>query len=426
MSHRPRVWGRITGWSAEMQRSNERRQQREQNAPPPPAGDLEEFEAQLQQLALGPPPVWRAPRQPRARGNVDEEDGEPLDVAPDFPLPRRPPLRPLEHSPPPSSSSARDPPAASVQADVSRMLENELFADVVFVVGAQKERIFAHKFVLSVRSRVFAAMFHSAGFPQAADGGRQEVVVPDIEPATFRLVLRFVYADQLHVTADEVMGVVYAARKYEIQSMEAACTAWLKRHLDAENVFLVLEQARLFDLHELAAVAWEFVDAQPAAVLAGDSFAGVQYALLCELLARDSFGVREREIFEAAVRWALAEAKRQQLPPTNDALRAVLGDALRLVRFPLMSAQEFAAAVVLSPTPLLSEREQLDVFAHIAVAQPAQSSAWPMREQAAVELAAAISRLPPLAFSSAPRHSPPASGRTPGFQRGAHGWRGSL
>ncbi|KAI6223111.1 BTB/POZ domain-containing protein 2 [Aphelenchoides fujianensis] len=425
MSHRPRVWGRITGWSAEMQRSNERRQQREQNAPPPPAGDLEEFEAQLQQLALGPP-AWRAPRQPRARGNVDAEDGEPLDVAADFPLPRRPPVRPLKHSPPSSP-----PPAASVQADVSRMLENELFADVVFVVGAQKERIFAHKFVLSVRSRVFAAMFHSAGFPQAAEGGRQEVVVPDIEPTTFRLVLRFVYADQLHVTADEVMGVVYAARKYEIQSMEAACIAWLKRHLDAENVFLVLEQARLFDLHELAAVAWEFVDAQPSAVLAGDSFAAVQYALLCELLARDSFGAREREIFEAALRWAHAEAKRQQLPPTNDALRAVLGDALRLVRFPLMSAQEFAAAVVLSPTPLLSEREQLDVFAHIAVAQPAYSStpsAWASgrHEEAAVELAAAISRLPPLAFSSAPRHSPPVSGRPPTFQRGAHGWRGSL
>ncbi|KAI6230590.1 BTB/POZ domain-containing protein 2 [Aphelenchoides fujianensis] len=422
MSHRPRVWGRITGWSAEMQRSNERRQQREQNAPPPPAGDLEDFEAQLQQLALGPPPSG-APLDSREHvGTSMRRTGS---RSPDFSLPRRPPVRPLEHSPPPSAS-ARDPPAASVQADVSRMLENELFADVVFVVGAQKERIFAHKFVLSVRSRVFAAMFHSAGFPQAAEGGRQEVVVPDIEPATFRLVLRFVYADQLHVTADEVMGVVYAARKYEIQSMEAACTAWLKRHLDAENVFLVLEQARLFDLHELAAVAWEFVDAQPSAVLSGDSFAGVQYALLCELLARDSFGVREREIFEAAVRWALAEAKRQQLPPTNDALRAVLGDALRLVRFPLMSAQEFAAAVVLSPTPLLSEREQLDVFAHIAVAQPAHSTAWPMREQAAVELAAAISRLPPLPFSSAPRHSPPASGRTPGFQRGAHGWRGSL
>ncbi|KAI6227518.1 BTB/POZ domain-containing protein 2 [Aphelenchoides fujianensis] len=424
MSHRPRVWGRITGWSAEMQRSNERRQQREQNAPPPPAGDLEEFEAQLQQLALGPP-EWRAPRPPRARGNVDEEDREPLDVAPDFSPPRRPPIQPLKHSPPPSAST-RDPPAASVQADVSRMLENELFADVVFVVGAQKERIFAHKFVLSVRSRVFAAMFHSTRFQPAVDGGRQEVVVPDIEPATFRLVLRFVYADQLHVTADEVMGVVYAARKYEIQSMEAACTAWLKRHLDAENVFLVLEQARLFDLHELAAVAWEFVDAQPSAVLAGDSFAGVQYALLCELLARDSFGAREREIFEAAVRWAHSEAKRQQLPPTNDALRAVLGDALRLVRFPLMSAPEFAAAVVLSPTPLLSEREQLDVFAHIAVAQPAASAAWPMREDAAVELAAAISRLPPVPFSSAPRHSPSTSGRPPNFQRGAHGWRGSL
>lgn len=42
-------------------------------------------------------------------------------------------------------------------------------------------------------------------------------------------------------------------------------------------------------------------------------------------------------------RWSEAECVRQQLPVTPENQRLVLGDALSLVRFPLMSKEEFTA-----------------------------------------------------------------------------------
>lgn len=60
-------------------------------------------------------------------------------------------------------------------------------------------------------------------------------------------------------------------------------------------------------------------------------------------MERDTLGVREVRLFGAAVRWADAEAHRQQLQPTPENKRKVLGKALTLIRFPLMTIEEFAA-----------------------------------------------------------------------------------
>lgn len=64
---------------------------------------------------------------------------------------------------------------------------------------------------------------------------------------------------------------------------------------------------------------------------------------LVAVLERDTLGVREVRLFVAAVRWAEAEAHRQQLQPTPENKRRVLGKALALIRFPLMTIEEFAA-----------------------------------------------------------------------------------
>lgn len=64
---------------------------------------------------------------------------------------------------------------------------------------------------------------------------------------------------------------------------------------------------------------------------------------LCAVLERDTLSIRENRLFEAVVRWAEAECYRQQLPLTSENKQRVLGKALPLIRFPLMTVEEFAA-----------------------------------------------------------------------------------
>jgi hypothetical protein len=67
------------------------------------------------------------------------------------------------------------------------MFNNEILCDVHFIVGRdiQQQRMPAHKFVLSVGSAVFDAMFNGTLATKA-----DEIELPDVEPAAFLALLR--------------------------------------------------------------------------------------------------------------------------------------------------------------------------------------------------------------------------------------------
>lgn len=76
---------------------------------------------------------------------------------------------------------------------------------------------------------------------------------------------------------------------------------------------------------------------------------------LVAVLERDTLGIREVRLFNAVVRWSEAECQRQQLQVTPENKRKVLGKALGLIRFPLMTIEEFAAGNRLELQPLLPQ-----------------------------------------------------------------------
>lgn len=75
----------------------------------------------------------------------------------------------------------------SVRERNAVMFNNHLMADVSFTVGngSQKQKIPGHKYVLATGSSVFYAMFYGG----LADG-KDEVEIPDVEPAAFLNLLR--------------------------------------------------------------------------------------------------------------------------------------------------------------------------------------------------------------------------------------------
>ena len=64
-------------------------------------------------------------------------------------------------------------------------LNNELYTDIEFTVGKEKEAIKAHKYVLATRSPVFEKMFFGA-LPESTS----PITITDVEPEAFRNLLR--------------------------------------------------------------------------------------------------------------------------------------------------------------------------------------------------------------------------------------------
>uniref|UniRef100_A0A914ERA5 BTB domain-containing protein n=1 Tax=Acrobeloides nanus TaxID=290746 RepID=A0A914ERA5_9BILA len=266
---------------------------------------------------------------------------------------------------------------------MSYMFCNETLADVVFFVGKDEQRIPAHKFVLSIGSAVFDAMFNG-GFSGSADHAShtsctgtsgyscsrcvQEIKLPDIEPNAFLALLKFLYCDEVSVGPDNVMTILYTAKKYAVPALELVCVDFLKENLSAENAFMMLTQARLFDEPQLASLCMEIIDRDTTEALQAEGFLEIDKETLSAVLNRDTLRIAELPLFNAIVRWATEECRRKRLEPTPDNKRLVLNNAINLIRFPLMGLEEFAQHIQTrwgySGTP---DRIKFTVDAHIYI-----------------------------------------------------------
>ena len=127
---------------------------------------------------------------------------------------------------------------------------NDLFSDVKFVVRTNddetetesKRVIPAHKFVLSIGSPVFEAMFYG----ELAET-RDSIELPDCEYESLLELFRFMYCDEVKLSGSNVMGVLYLAKKYMVPSLAEKCTKYLQDNLEPSNVFSILPSAQRYE-----------------------------------------------------------------------------------------------------------------------------------------------------------------------------------
>ncbi|XP_033106401.1 BTB/POZ domain-containing protein 6-like [Anneissia japonica] len=245
----------------------------------------------------------------------------------------------------------------SVRGRNSLMYDNKLMSDVMFLVGPKNQayRIPAHKYVLCTGSSVFYAMFYGE-----LTENTSEIVIPDVEPVAFYAMLRYLYCDEVDVNADNVLSTLYAAKKYFLPHLATECVNFLETNLTARNACFLLSQSHLFDEEQLMQQCWEVIDAQTEVALRADSFVDIDFKTLQCILSRETLNVKEVALFHAAVRWAKAECKRQELIATPPNLRKVLGKAIYLIRIPTMLVRSFANEI--ANHQILTLKETNDVF----------------------------------------------------------------
>ncbi|XP_074783901.1 BTB/POZ domain-containing protein 2 isoform X2 [Athene noctua] len=267
----------------------------------------------------------------------------------------------------------------TVQERFAFLFNNEVLSDVHFLVGKGgprgaggagspargapgpgQNRVPERGFVLAVGSAVFDAMFNGGMATTST-----EIELPDVEPAAFLALLKFLYSDEVQIGPETVMTTLYTAKKYAVPALEAHCVEFLKKNLRADNAFMLLTQARLFDEPQLASLCLENIDKNTSDAINAEGFTDIDLDTLVAVLERDTLGIREVRLFNAVVRWSEAECQRQQLQVIPENKRKVLGKALSLIRFPLMTIEEFAAGPAQSG--ILTDREVVSLFLHFTV-----------------------------------------------------------
>ncbi|KAL3109588.1 hypothetical protein niasHT_016932 [Heterodera trifolii] len=244
----------------------------------------------------------------------------------------------------------------SVVDRMKHLLSTGEDADVYFLVGDgdAKELLQAHKLIMKSASDVFEAMFRFDAKNEKAEFASSNcpvVEVPDVEAAAFKVMLSFIYADDLSgLNGDNAMAVLCAADKYNIPGL-------VRRSLkipisELPNVFFAFAQARLFDLENYCNDCLTYIDKNADTLLKSEDFLQIDQKTLCEIFGREELKIRE----EISVWKACSE---NGIECSAENRRQMLGPALFKIRFPLFSKEDFSEKIV--PSGILTTDEVTNV-----------------------------------------------------------------
>ena len=262
------------------------------------------------------------------------------------------------------------------------MLNNHLFSDVKFVVrgsdGESESRqvIPAHKFVLSIGSPVFEAMFYG----ELAET-RDSIELPDCEYESLFELFRYMYSDEVNLSGSNVMRVFYLAKKYMVPSLAEKCTLYLQENLDPSNVFSILPVVEKYEEKSLVDGCWQMIDDHTEAALKSDTFVTIERSLLEALVQRDTLSIAEVELFKGVIRWATKQSQRQGIVADGPQMRKILGQRIvKAIRFPLMTQEEFNSVVLKSKILVLGEvmfKANINLVENLPVGFPATKRSGP-------------------------------------------------
>ncbi|KAM3198555.1 hypothetical protein ACQJBY_073605 [Aegilops geniculata] len=121
-----------------------------------------------------------------------------------------------------------------------------MLPDVTFVV--EKAEIQAHRLVLAMRSRVFAAEL----LGDMREGTTRRVTVADMSASTFKAMIRFIYTDELPIKGkttnkcaarrrvDMALDLLVAADRYDLEKLRLMCEKILSESIDVASVMPTL------------------------------------------------------------------------------------------------------------------------------------------------------------------------------------------
>ena len=183
---------------------------------------------------------------------------------------------------------------------------------------------------------------------------------------------RYIYTDTADLKGSTVLKCLNAGKKYCIDGFVQACSTYLETSISVENVLTIYEQACLFDMPDLQERCMRFIADYAEQVLKSEELLTISNKTLVTLLDRDDLNAEEKSAFEAAVKWAKLQLTKTGKDESQDNIRQCLGDAFYSIRLPIMPIEDFAEAV--SPSHLLSEKEEVELYRHIATASKTGSN----------------------------------------------------
>ena len=182
-------------------------------------------------------------------------------------------------------------------ASFNAMREAGELTDVALVFG--NERVRCHKVVLAASSDYFRGMF----LADMSESKAEEVPMHGIDAPTGRLLVEYLYANNITITPDNAQGLLEAAEMLLLLDLKQSAEEFLCGSVGPDNCVTSLNLARLYTLPKLEEAANSFIQSNVNAMLESEELGQLPQDDLVYLLRSHE---RHEESFRLLQRWVRA------------------------------------------------------------------------------------------------------------------------
>nr|XP_033772241.1 BTB/POZ domain-containing protein 19 isoform X4 [Geotrypetes seraphini] len=137
---------------------------------------------------------------------------------------------------------------ARFTAALRSLVDSPQFSDVKFIVGKEKQEVWAHRCILASRCSAFHAMFkQSLQSPDPSQEPAQDpIILSDVQPAVFLPLIEFLYTNSVTLNNLIALEVVTSAMEYELDDLrKEVIRSRSFREMSAPALLCMLQSDRL-------------------------------------------------------------------------------------------------------------------------------------------------------------------------------------
>ncbi|XP_060535457.1 uncharacterized protein LOC132707569 [Cylas formicarius] len=269
--------------------------------------------------------------------------------------------------------------------DLQRLSEDSESADIIFILGRDEERVYAHRVILMARCKSFQTAKRSevcripgCTVSPTAPGTPTPVRLPQAPPDTFKQFLLYVYTGKILLQDSSVFEMMALAQELGVDELRNACEDHLTSTLSVPSACTFLAMA--MDIQDRSAggkVTAGFIERCISYIgenaiecVRTNSFLSLPKEAIIKLISSDFLCLAEEDVWRAVLNWAKYQAGVTQ--PTahwteEERVRVCqqLSYVINHVRLLLIDSQVFAEEV--EPTGAVPMELSLERYRHAAL-----------------------------------------------------------
>ena len=232
--------------------------------------------------------------------------------------------------------------------------------EVVFIVGADKERFIALKGLFIISSPIFRELLEE-------NKEKNEIELLDIDAAAFKIALSHIEGNDVKskINKENMCNVLFISTNYLLQKLTKLTVKFVKKSFDKTNIYDLYQFAENKNDDYLRKLLWRWLGRKSTKTtepIITKIFQSLSSKQIAELLQKDYISIREERIFTQCLNWLRKQyqSKGNKTDTIMGSPRDMMADFLKYIRFPVMGNKFLSNDVYFAG--ILTDKELINIF----------------------------------------------------------------